>query len=72
MTTDREVLFIAETLKEFKNIRLGHQIKVYTDHNNLTYKTFNMERVKLWRLILEEYSSELIYIKVSKNIAAHA
>ena len=61
-----------ETLKEFRNILLGQQIKVYTDHKHLTFKTFNTERVMRWRLILEEYNLELIYMQGSKNIAADA
>ena len=51
---------------------LGKQIKVYKDHKNLTNNTFNMKGVIQWRHILEEYDCKLIYIQVSKNIAADA
>ena len=71
-TTERELLAIVETLKEFRNILLGQTIKVYTDHKNLTYKNFNTERVMRWRLIIEEYGPELIYLKGKSNIVADA
>ena len=58
------------TLKEFRNILLGHQITVYTDHENLTYKKFNTERVMRWRLILEEFGPELKYIKGENSVVA--
>ena len=63
---------IVEILKEFRNTLLGQQIKVYTDHKSLTYKTFNTYQVMWCTLILEEYSPELIYIQGSKNITADA
>ena len=49
-----------EILKKFRNILLGQQFKVYTDHKNLRYKIFSTE----------EYNLELIYVQGSKNIAA--
>ena len=44
-TTERELLSIVKSLKEFQNILLGQQIKVYADHKNKTYKSFHTERV---------------------------
>jgi hypothetical protein len=69
-TTERELLSIVETLKEFLNILLGQRIKVHTDHENLTYKTFNSEQVMRWQLYIEEYLPELQYIKGTHNVVA--
>ena len=71
-TTERELLSIIKTLKEFKNILLGQQIVVYTDHKNLTYKNFNTEHVMRWRLLIEEFGPTIKYIKGPKNIVANA
>ena len=71
-TTERELLAIVETLKEFRNILIGHSIRVFTDHKNLTYKNFNTERVMRWRLIIEEFGPELIYLQGKKNVVADA
>jgi hypothetical protein len=61
-----------ETLKEFRYILLGQKIKVHTDHENLTYKNFNSDRVMRWRLHREEYSPDLQYIKGTHNVVADA
>ncbi len=71
-TTERELLSIVETLKAYRNILLGHEIEVHTDHKNLVYKTFNTERVMRWRLIIEEFGPKLLYIKGENNVVADA
>jgi hypothetical protein len=67
--TEIELLAKVETLKEFKGMLWGQDIKVYTDHKNLTRDalglTFN--RVYHWRSLLEEYAPKVIYIKGIHN-----
>ncbi len=43
----------------------GQQIKVYTDHKNLIRDAVGLtsDRVYQWRLLLEEYAPETVYIK---------
>jgi len=71
-TTERELLSIVEVLKEFKSILFGQELIIHTDHENLTYKKFNSDRVMRWRLFIEEYSPDLQYIKGEHNTVADA
>ena len=66
--TERELLSIVETLKEFRNILLSQQIIIHTDHENLTYKQLDSDRVLRWRLYIEEYGPEIRYVKGEHNI----
>ncbi len=67
-----ELLAIVETPKEFKGMLWGQDIKVYTDHKNLTRDALGLtsDRVYCWRLLLEEYAPEIIYIKGIHNTLA--
>ncbi len=62
--TEIELLAIVETQKEFKRMLWGQDIKVYTDHKNLTRDALGLtsDRVYRWPLLLEEYAPEIIYI----------
>ncbi len=72
--TEIELLAIVETLKEFKGILWGQQLIVYTDHQNLMRDALGLtsDRVYRWRLILEEYGPEIVYIKGIDNTVADA
>ena len=72
--TELELLSIIETLKEFKGMLWGHTIRVYTDHKNLIQDASGMssDRVFRWRMLLEEYGPEIIYIKGIHNTVADA
>ncbi len=52
----------------------GQDIKVYTDHKNLTRDALGLTsyRVYRWRLLLEEYTPEIINIKGIHNTVVDA
>jgi hypothetical protein len=72
--TELELLSIVECLKEFRGMLWGQKIKIYTDHQNLTRDALGLtsNRVYRWRLILEEYGPEIVYIKGVDNTVADA
>jgi len=72
--TKIKLLAIVETLKDFQGMLWGQQIKVYTDHKNLTRDALGLtsDRVYPWRLLLEEFAPEIIYIKGIHNTVADA
>ena len=52
----------------------GQEIKVFTDHKNLTRDALGStsDRVYRWRLLLEEFGPEIVYIKGINNTVADA
>ena len=73
-TTEKELLSILETLKEFRNILLGYEIEVYTDHKNLTFGTneSSSQRTRRWESLVQEFGIELKYIEGDANVVADA
>jgi len=69
---ERELPSTAETLKECRNMLLGQQIEVFTDHENPVCKHFNTERVMRWRLLSEEFGPELTCVKGANDVVADA
>jgi hypothetical protein len=72
--TEIELLSIVETLKEFKGMLWGQDIKVFTDNKNHTRHALGLtsDRVYQWRLLLEECAPTIIYIKGIHNTVADA
>jgi hypothetical protein len=72
--TKIELLAIVETLKEFKEMLWGQNIKVFTDHANLMRDALGLtsDQVYQWRLLLEEYGPKIVYIKHIHNTVADA
>ncbi len=72
--TKIELLAIVKTLKEFKGMLWGKNIKVFTDHANLMRVALGLtsDRVYQWRLLLEEYGPKIVYIKGTHNTVVDA
>ncbi len=72
--TKVELLAIVKTLKEFNGMLWGQQINVYTNQKNLTQDGLGLtsNRVTHWRILLEEYAPEIIYINGIHNKVADA
>lgn len=71
-TGEQELLSIVETLKEFRNILLGQELIVHTDHMNIVYGNLTNARIARWRLLLEEFGPEYRHIAGKQNVVADA
>jgi hypothetical protein len=49
----QELLSLVDTLIEFRDILLGQQVIVHTDHLNILYGELSNDRITRWRLLLE-------------------
>ena len=71
---EREMLSIVKTLNEFCTMLLGHKLKIYTDHKNLTKLTTvsKSPRIQRWQWTIEEFGPDLAYINGPRNVVADA
>ena len=67
---EKELLSIVETAEYHRNILLGFECPFYSNHKNLSFEHFTSERVRRWRLLLEEYHYTFHYIPGKTNIIA--
>ena len=67
------MLSVVEALKEFRTIVHGHPIDVCTDHKNWACdKKLTNARVMRWRLLIDEYAPNIIYLPGEHNVVADA
>ena len=70
-TTEKELLAIILCLKEYEKILYGAKdIKVFTDHKNLTFNTLSVKWVLSWRTYIDQFGVKLSYIEGKKNVLA--
>ena len=70
--TEQELLAIVQTLFKHKNLLFGQDIEIFTDHKNLTFQKFSSDRVRRWRLFVEEFGPKITYVPGKANIVADA
>ena len=71
-TTEKELLTIVEYLKQLREIIFGYEINVFSDHKNLVYAATLSEsqRLMIWRLILEEFGTNINHTDGVENTVA--
>ena len=62
-TIEQEMLAIVQVLKEYRNILLGAELIIHTDHKNLLSDNSINDRVFRWKNKIEEYGPIVNYIK---------
>ena len=61
---------MAMTLKEQWKMRAAATICCWTDHKNLTFKTFSIQRILRWRLFIDQFDCTINCMEGKKNVLA--
>ena len=71
--TEKELVSIVETFKYFRNIFLGYEIKVFTDHKNISYEAKKIVQcVQIWKSLIHQFGVTLLYIKGEAKVVTYA
>ena len=73
-TTEKKLLEIAETIKQFRKILYRQKVVALTNHKKITYNTTNhaSNSVLHQKLLLKEYGVEFCYIKGVKKVVVNS
>ena len=66
----KRISLIPHISKEYRKLLSGAQIRCWTDHKNLTFKTFSIQRILRWRLFIDQFDCTINYIEGKKNVLA--
>merc|ERR1712025_1222864 len=58
------------TLKEYNKMLTGACINIFTDHKNLTFRTFSIQRILRWKLFIDQFDCKIHYIQGKNNVLA--
>ncbi len=74
-TYELELLAIIHILKKYSFLLLGYKVKIYTDHQAITYlKYYNLPNLRLsrWYVFMNFFDLEFFHIAGHKNVVADA
>ena len=69
-TIEKELLSILEVLEEYRSLLWGREIILKTDHKNISYDSMKSNRVKNWRLLVEDFGPKILYYPGKLNLEA--
>jgi len=69
-TMEKELLSIVETATHHRGILFGFKVNFHSGHKKLSFESFKSERVRRWRLLLEEFDYTFKYTPSKDNVVA--